>query len=104
MLSGRGRLSILGQFGQRESERGPPSLLQEVSIVVFFLFVYLFSVTAVKREAGGGMNAASPPGREREGDSVCFILKLCHANGALALIISLLCLCFAAFLYSGCRI
>lgn len=104
MLSDRGRLSILGQFGQRESERGPPSLLQEVSIVVFFLFVYLFSVTAVKREAGGGMNAASPPGREREGDSVCFVLKLCHANGALALIISLLCLCFATFLYSGCRI
>lgn len=61
-----------------------------------FLFVYLFSVTAVNREAIEGMNAASPPGREREGDSVCFILKLCHSNCALALIISLPCLCFAA--------
>lgn len=90
-------------WGERESEQGPLTPSGSIDCCLF-LFVYLFSVTAVKREAGGGMNAASLPGREHEGDSVCFILRLYHANGALALIISLLWLCFAAFLHSGCGI
>lgn len=90
-------------WGERKRERASEAPLAPSGSIdcCLFLFVYLFTVTAVKREAAGGMNAASPPGRELEGDSVCFIFKLCHANAALALIIALLCLCFTAFLHSG---
>lgn len=45
-----------------------------------FLFVHLFGVTAEKRGDGGGTNAA----REGEDANLCFILRLCRANGAAA--------------------
>lgn len=68
--------------GAREGARAPPPLPPPPPLTpsgridcCLFLFVHLFSVTAVKREAGGGMNAWGPPGRERRGP-IAFVLFL----------------------------
>lgn len=62
------------------SEPPLPRSFRKYRLLSFLICVYLFGVTAEKRGDGGGMNVA----REGVDDNLCFILRLCRANGAAA--------------------